>query len=196
MKELPPHGTPRRYDLGCHEACCRAAHAARARAKRRAQAYGRWQGRIPVAGTARRLQALVALGWSFGALSRRGGWGPHLLWLIATKQRSVTPAVAARVAALYDELWDQAPPAGDRHERKAVTRTRRFAAERGWAPPLAWDDDEIDDPDARPHMPTGSSARELRPCGTLAAARRHRRNNEPLCPRCRAAEQRHEDEAA
>lgn len=30
-------------------------------------------------------------------------------------------------------------------------------------------------------------ARELKPCGTPAAARRHRRNNEPLCEQCEQA---------
>lgn len=31
-------------------------------------------------------------------------------------------------------------------------------------------------------------ARELKPCGTVAAARRHRRRGEPLCDACRQAE--------
>lgn len=31
-------------------------------------------------------------------------------------------------------------------------------------------------------------ARSLAPCGTLAAARRHRRNGEPLCDACREAQ--------
>ena len=31
-------------------------------------------------------------------------------------------------------------------------------------------------------------ARELKPCGTAAAARRHRRSGEPLCDACRQAE--------
>lgn len=35
-------------------------------------------------------------------------------------------------------------------------------------------------------MPVGS--RVLKPCGTRAAAARHRRHREPLCDACKAAE--------
>lgn len=38
--------------------------------------------------------------------------------------------------------------------------------------------------------------RKLSPCGTTAAAKRHRRNDEPLCDECRAAEQDEKNERA
>ena len=34
----------------------------------------------------------------------------------------------------------------------SATRTRRWAAARGYLPPLAWDDDTIDQPDGRPEL--------------------------------------------
>jgi hypothetical protein len=61
---------------------------------------------------------------------------------------------ADAITRVYDELSmtvpqdDEAgrsPRAGRIHDRQ-----RRLAARRGWAPPLAWDDDTIDDPAATP----------------------------------------------
>jgi hypothetical protein len=58
----------------------------------------------------------------------------------------VPAALAAAVAALYDQLWDVR--GGSHH---AV----RMAERRGWVPPLGWDDDAedghgIDDPASAP----------------------------------------------
>ena len=50
-------------------------------------------------------------------------------------------ATARKVADLYDQLWDQP---GNR------AKSINLARARGWALPLAWDDDEIDDPAATP----------------------------------------------
>lgn len=56
---------------------------------------------------------------------------------------------AADVAAVYDRLSMIVP---DWHRYR--TRTRNAALARGWLPPLAWDDDTIDDPTAEP-LPIG-----------------------------------------
>ena len=34
--------------------------------------------------------------------------------------------------------------------------------------------------------------RQLKPCGTIGAARRHQRNNEPLCAKCRVVWSQHQ----
>jgi hypothetical protein len=105
-------------------------------------------GLISSAGTVRRLQALVAIGWPQAQLARELG----MRWaLFADLMRSgyVSDATAAAVRCLYDRLWDK-PPAG-----RYAARARRFAAARDWPPPLGWDEDcgdghDIDDPDATP----------------------------------------------
>lgn len=97
---------------------------------------------VPILGTARRLQALAAIGWDAPRLATM--LGAHLDQVCrvrAGRRPYVTRPVARRVAALYEQLQGTPGPS-------ALTRTR--ATRRGWAPPLAWDDDNIDDPHAQP----------------------------------------------
>lgn len=141
------HGTPGK---GCRCAVCNAANLAYRRRRDRLIAYGQWAALDPAAGTRRRLQALVYGGWSVRQLAARLGRTQQNLRLTLHRSQRVRPDVAAAVRALYDELWDQAPPGRDRFERAAATRARRYAREHGFAPPAAWDDDEIDDPAAVP----------------------------------------------
>ncbi len=54
------------------------------------------------------------------------------------------------VRELYELLWDIAPPAKTAQQRRNITRAKAMAERYGWPPPLAWDDDTIDDPDAQP----------------------------------------------
>ena len=62
---------------------------------------------------------------------------------------------------IYDECWATAPTAHNHHEQAGITRARTVAAHYGWVPPLAWDDDTIDDPGAHPDLgqPTGRDTR-------------------------------------
>jgi hypothetical protein len=53
---------------------------------------------------------------------------------------------------VYDQLWDKEPPRGTRYERSNATAASRWAKSNGWVPPLAWDDDTIDNPDAIPQV--------------------------------------------
>jgi hypothetical protein len=124
-------------------------------------------GRVDGTGTMRRLQALMALGWPKTVLARR--LGTDQLFGVHLAARPVTVAKARAVRALYDELWNTAPPARTARERTAALRARRFAERRGWLGPVAWDDDVIDDPAAGPVAewlrPPG---RRNRPGGDLA----------------------------
>ncbi|MCH8613436.1 helix-turn-helix domain-containing protein [Arsenicicoccus dermatophilus] len=105
--------------------------------------------RVSSVGTRRRLQALVAVGWSQAKLAERLGVTRSAInHIVAGASGHVTNATAQAVICLYDELWDQAPPQGNHRDRIAASRTRSYAKARGWAPPLAWDDDAIDDPSA------------------------------------------------
>ena len=141
------HGTPGR---GCRCGRCRDANSAWQRHRGRMIAYGRWDGWADATGTRRRLQALMRNGWSMGLLSARLGCTRQVLRKKLGESERCTAATAAAVRDLYDDLWDQAPPEGDRFERRAATMARRYAAERGWVVPLAWDEETIDDPDAGP----------------------------------------------
>lgn len=100
---------------------------------------------VPRHGTMRRIQALRSLGWSQSQLGERLGVSrTRICHLSHDEVRGVRPETARQVAELYDELWDQVPT-GPRAEA-ARTNARR----NGWVSPLAWDDESIDDPDAKP----------------------------------------------
>jgi hypothetical protein len=102
-------------------------------------------------GTRRRLQGLVAIGWSFAQLAARlGRDAGNLKRTVASP--TVTAQTAGEVAALFDRLWDQAPPAHTAAQRAVVSATRAYAKTRGWLPPMAWDDIDTD-PDPDPKRP-------------------------------------------
>ena len=109
---------------------------------------------VDPAGTHRRMQAMAVLGWPVKTQAAMTGVGD--LRHVLARDR-VQAGTARKVRVLYDELCGRRPvppPAGTRYQRSAVTRTRKWAAAQGWAPPGAWDDMPgphcIDDPAARP----------------------------------------------
>jgi DNA-binding CsgD family transcriptional regulator len=103
--------------------------------------------RANITGTARRLQALAVVGWSNHELARRLDSTPFVVWKWQHGGHEwIKPESANRVAALYDDIWDTEPDG--RYGRKI----RNIAARHGWHPPMAWDDDDIDNPDALPFM--------------------------------------------
>lgn len=103
---------------------------------------GAW---IDSTGTRRRLQALIAMGWSHRVLVPILGVAPGTVDNIH-RRKLVRVKTARVVAEVYDRLWDKPAPEG-RNRSCALAMARR----KGFVPPLAWDDDEIDDPAARPH---------------------------------------------
>jgi AraC-like DNA-binding protein len=101
-------------------------------------------------GTVRRLQALVAIGWSQNQLGARLGMLGGNFGKLVAGRRQVTVRTRDAVVELYDQLWDQKPDTSTRPLLIAYNRSRNYAAGHGWPPPLAWDDDTIDDPTAGP----------------------------------------------
>lgn len=103
---------------------------------------------VDATGTRRRMQALVACGWSQARLAARLGMLPANFGDMIHRRPAVTAATARAAERLYAELWDKGPPDSQHREKIAASRARRYAAARGWAPPMAWDG--IDDPQASP----------------------------------------------
>jgi hypothetical protein len=143
------HGTPGRYKDGCRCLPCRKAGRAYAQNRSRQIAYGRWEHQADSTGTRRRIQALAYCGWPLTWLSARLGGDPTHARKILERTR-VTAATERAVRALYDELWDAGPPVVTVWDRRAVAKAREDARARGFVPPLAWDEDAIDDPQASP----------------------------------------------
>lgn len=104
---------------------------------------------IDATGTIRRLQALVAVGWNLSELGRRLDMERTNIGTLIARPR-VIARTARAVADLYSQLWDAAPPSGTPTERASITIAKQMATARRWAPPMAWDDETIDLPAARP----------------------------------------------
>lgn len=115
---------------------------------------------IDATGTRRRLQALAVLGWTRAELARRTGLTATSVGRLM-RADSCAISSARKVHTVYEALWDQVPPQGTSTQRQAVSRALADAARRGWVPPMAWDDDSIDDPAAQPSATRGSALRAV-----------------------------------
>lgn len=132
---------------------------------------------IDATGTRRRLHALVAGGWPQARLAAGLGMAPGNFGLTLAAPR-VRVRTARAVHDLYDRWWN-ANPIEHGASPGGVTRARRHAVARGWAPAGAWDDDTIGDPIAFPDW-TGR-------CGTPEGYDAHYRFRVPACEPCREA---------
>ena len=102
-------------------------------------------------GVRRRLRALTARSWSPQAIADETGIpAPVISSQLGRNPRDLSPHQRLAIANAYDKLWDHDPPALTRDQREACESARSLAASRGWAPPQAWDDAQIDQPDGRP----------------------------------------------
>jgi len=97
-------------------------------------------GHVPKIGAVRRVHALMAMGWSHQQLEAAGV--PNTARLLSGTGHLVTVERWRDVCEVFDRLSMTPGPSPE---------TRGWARARGYAPPLAWDDDSIDDPTARPH---------------------------------------------
>lgn len=115
----------------------------------------RRNGYVDATASRRRLQALAVMGWPSRQIAARLGRLDQQTYLYVQNGRTTTVRRRTEddIARLYDELWDQPGPS---------TRTAAHARAQGWAPPLAWDEDSIVDPNARPVGARASSASQAR----------------------------------
>jgi hypothetical protein len=95
-------------------------------------------------GLRRRVQALMRLGWTQRHIADVSGVHTRVLSHLSygDPDRNVFRPTAVGVVRAYDTLSMQLGPS--RHTRGRAERA-------GWPPPLAWDDDTIDDPATKPH---------------------------------------------
>lgn len=106
---------------------------------------------VPAVGMQRRLQALVALGHTFRHIGAALAVSPSAAHYLATRDKAYARATTvAKVHSLY-EAWSMLlPPSATSVDQKNASYARTVAAKRGWAPPLAWEGIDIDDPAAVP----------------------------------------------
>jgi hypothetical protein len=138
------HATATAYrHYGCRcDICLRAQSRAQKRWRLRVMHEGPLL--IDATGTVRRIQALRRLGYPLSHIAPLLGVTKQRVNQIGTQARTrVHRDMAVRVAGVYDRLSMTLGP---------DDRARRHAEAQGWPPPLAWDDDEIDDPRARPRV--------------------------------------------
>ena len=97
-------------------------------------------GHVPRVGAARRVQALLALGWTHHELGAAGI--ANSAQIIGAPGELITLHRWRQVRDVYD---------AQSMTRGPSPRTRARAARLGYAPPLAWDEDTLDDPNATPN---------------------------------------------
>ena len=142
---MRPHGATRYKTDGCRCDLCRAAVRREFRQRYRAKAMGTFKPTyIDATGTKRRLQALMALGYSTTVIGEGLGTDRRNVLRLLSKPK-VAQQTADKVAAVYDELWNRPVPLTCH-----TSRLRASAKANGYLPPMAWDDDSIDDPLAEP----------------------------------------------
>lgn len=98
---------------------------------------------IDATGTRRRIQALMALGWSQGAIAAAASTDQNRVSSQLHADR-VTRAGAAKIAAAYERLSFRIPATDTLGARMGVSRVRAIARRNNYAPPLAWDDIDTD----------------------------------------------------
>lgn len=98
---------------------------------------------VPATGTHRRVQALVARGWSVSRIGRELGFEAGNFHAVMHREH-VGAETHRQVAHLYERLWNVEPPRAEWREKIAYSRSVAYAQRRGWLPPLAWDDIEND----------------------------------------------------
>ena len=96
----------------------------------------------PCHGAARRIQSLMAFGYSAPRLAAEIGISKGHVFTVANERRArVTAETHHRIAVTFNRL--QLVHGGDDHAAE-------YAAEKGWPVPFMWTEEKIDDPKAAP----------------------------------------------
>ena len=125
---------------------------------------------IDATGAIRQVRALQAIGHSVIVIAEAAATHRSRIMPLVNGHPRLRRSLAVRIDAAYNQL---ASRSGD------STRSRNRAARECWAPPGAWDEETISDPDAHPEW-TGY-------CGTDRGWWTHTNEGIPMCPRCETA---------
>lgn len=102
-----------------------------------------------VPGARRRVRALMARAWPPGEIARRSDVREARLERLL-RHGTATAEEARKIARAYELLWARQPPLDTPEKRDAASEALQRAQRASWPPPLAWDDDALDDPDGEP----------------------------------------------
>jgi hypothetical protein len=96
---------------------------------------GRTDRLVESAGTVRRIQALMVLGWTAQLIGEYAGSSEDSVRVLLRRQGKCRASTARRIAAAYRQLSMTPGPSN---------RGRIAALGKGWVPPLAWDNIDRD----------------------------------------------------
>lgn len=125
------------------------------------------RGMVKALATRRRVQALAWMGHSTESQAVAAGVAASVLRKITTRpdvpsySEWVHPETEQRIAALYDRWWQTRGPS---------ERSSDLAAKNEWHGPLAWDDDTIGDPKAKPGQAPRCTPRSARSDASVRGA--------------------------
>lgn len=143
-------------------------------------------------GSERRLQALIAEGFSRVFLAERIGIDRSSLDRLIDKRyirdgkphEFITASLAYKISELYEEFAATDPLIFQKIQ--PVNRCKNYASKRGFVPSRYWEWDKLDDPDGFPNL-NGD-------CGTVKGYNKHKRAGESRCDACKKASIIHRNE--
>lgn len=123
--------------------------------------------RVEARGTTRRLQALVARGYSLLRISTELGIEHLAVWRLTHGYADrCLESTRVAVADLFDRWADTPPPSATGNQGGSVLRAQRFAARHGWVVAASWDDIDLDDAPSvgdAPRRPRRGKASDIHP---------------------------------
>lgn len=143
-------------------------------------------------GSERRLQALMAEGFSRLFLAKRIGINRSSLDRLIDNRyvragqpnEFITAGLACKISEIYEEFAAADPLIFQKIQ--PVNRCKNYASKRGFVPSRYWDWDKLDDPDGFPNL-NGD-------CGTIKGYNKHKRAGESRCEACKKASIIHRNE--
>lgn len=114
--------------------------------------------KVDKTGTVRRLQALIRMGHMPKDIAADLGWLPSRISdILNNRHPGIRPHTHDQVKIYYDKMC---------MIRGNSPKTMRWAIRNNWAPPLAWDEDNIDDPNAEPQGMIQRASGAFKQCGS------------------------------